>query len=82
MLFLLLLILPLPLAQGTSPYVPGTPGAPWTDYELLTGVDYILFVLFHRSTVSLTSLSKNLKIFTNYLIYVEFIFLIEIVHLQ
>ena len=35
MLFLFLLILP--LAQGTSPYVPGTPGAPWTDYELLTG---------------------------------------------
>merc|ERR1719450_424633 len=43
MLFLLLLILP--LALGTSPYVPGTPGAPWTDYELLT-VKAKLFRLF------------------------------------
>merc|ERR1712193_847 len=43
MLFLLLFILP--LALGTSPYVPGTPGAPWTDYELLT-VKAKLFRLF------------------------------------
>merc|ERR1712213_194319 len=43
MLFLLLVILP--FAQGTSPYVPGTPGAPWTDYELLT-VKAKLFRLF------------------------------------
>merc|ERR1711962_1347562 len=43
MLFLFLLIVP--LAQGTSPYVPGTPGASWTDYELLT-VKAKLFRLF------------------------------------
>merc|ERR1719450_829633 len=43
MLFLLLLTSP--LVQGTSPYVPGTPGAPWTDRELLT-VKAKLFRLF------------------------------------
>merc|ERR1712156_1048910 len=42
---LLLFLLIVPLAQGTSPYVPGTPGAPWTDYELLT-VKAKLFRLF------------------------------------
>ena len=51
MLFLLLFILP--LALGTSPYVPGTPGAPWTDYELLTGAYCLCHEsIFHLCTVS------------------------------
>ena len=33
---MLLLLLILPLVLG-DPYVPGTPGAPWTEYELITG---------------------------------------------
>ena len=33
---MLLLLLILPLVLG-DPYVPGNPGAPWTEYELITG---------------------------------------------